>query len=932
MVKKLTSLLLAVMLLATMTPGVIYAESTTEDISAKYGSYVRGRQDNGSADAVIDGSNIMYVSTASGTDKSNEYFSFLSFDFSGYESKIEAASSIKLKIKAGRYSDSKAGGFTVSVLPDVADNIILGKTTLTYNSLSSNKLHTLGTSVMESTGTLTNGTVVESENIKDYILAALSENPANSTVSFRITGSDSTVSIFYGYANQKISVEYDANSVDNNAYLQTRVSPLEWADISSQSADAITEDISLPSKLCGADVCWISDDEAIKSDGDVKRPKGDAVNVTLTAQFTYYGSTALKEFNLTVLPAELTTETVNHSQKTHIRGGQHADNVQAVSFGEIYVQRQDHNTINDRYAFYQFDLSGYEEKIHKASSATITVVSQQASQPLTITLLPDSCDNWSASTLTFNIANSLGMLENSVPTTERAVQSNISWSANTAYTTNNFAPLLKSALAENGTNSIFTFRLYGDNQTLTTVKHASFKLNLSYYEDELDKDAFFEEVKNSLVWENVSSQEKNGISDNLTLPKKLYGFDIEWSSNNEAINAQTGAVTQAKEAIPVSLTATVKNGDVSIDTAFDLTVLPLHVTSVTFDIADKSATRGGVYGSEIQDLSYSVAFNRIYTRKEGLNDDNDRYIYYSFDLSGYEEEAMKANSVTFTMNKQSSGDKFSVCLLPETDYNWEYETLTYNKSNALGMMDEAYVVGSGLKCTGTDVAVSGNFAEDLKKVLSSNPTSSVITLRIYADRFSEAIEFNAPVPKLNISYYESDLNSDEFFNDIKNNLTWDDITTQLQNEVIANIKLPAKFYGYDVSWISDNEAVITSSGEVKSDISNASAKLTAVISNGETQSSSEFDIKISDRMYAIAFSNDAGSGAWAYSTAETDAVLVFAAYSAGQLVSVDAVAAVLSPGENIIGSRLNVSGADSIKIMLLSNMEALTPLCNYKSK
>ncbi len=933
MIKKLTSILLVVMLLATLTPSTIFAATTPEEISATYGSYVRGRQDNGQADKVLDGSALMYAATTAGTDKSNEYFAFLIFDFSGYESKIQAANDIKLKIVTGKDSGYPACPFNVSVLPDSADTIILDKTTLTYNSLSSNKLNTLGTTVMSNTETLSTGTTVSSDNIKEYIIAAFEENPENSTVSFRISGEGATLSSFYGYPYQKIALEYDTDAVDNSAYVQSKANSLDWSDISNQPEDSITDNLTLPSKLYGADVTWVSNDAAITSDGTVTLPKGDAQEVTLTANLNYNGATASKPFTVTVPAAPANSETISYVQRAHIRGGSYAGDVQGVNSGEIYLSNYGYGNTNDRYAFYQFNLSGLEDKIENATKATLTIKGNWETNAFAVSLLSDKCDSWSSATLTYNLANELGMLSNSSNSTD--VQSGITLAANTEYTTGDFADSLRSAIADNPTNSIVTFRFYNDTSTVVTLKYATVTLNLEYYDEDLDSDALFESKKDTLAWDDVTTQSIDNVTEDLTLPTKLYGFDLTWKSDNTAIDALTGKVTQLKSGdTTVNLTATVTNGTVTHDKTFTVTVPAVAKSTFTLDYADRAATRGGTEGDKVQNLAYGTSFGWVNANKAGLNDDNDRYIYYSFDLSDNEEKIMKATDVNLSFTpSEVSGGTWQLAILPETNYNWSSETLTYNLSNALGMMDEAILIQQGIKVAAGETYTSTDFASALKQVLTNNPANSVVTLRIYAEsNLASATGLKNIVPKLNISYYDMDLNSDAFFADIKDDLAWDDITTQPIDSVVADIKLPSKFYGYDVTWASGNDAAINSAGEVTVGDSKTAVKLTATITNGTNTYSKDFEVTVSDKAYALDFSNALGSGAKVYAAADTTAVLVFAAYADKTLLSVASVDVTLADGENLVNSLLRTTGATEVKIMLLSDMDSLTPLCTYKAK
>ncbi|MBE5938378.1 MAG: hypothetical protein E7265_10165 [Lachnospiraceae bacterium] len=98
----------------------------------------------------------------------------------------------------------------------------------------------------------------------------------------------------YNTANDKDYVEEEYNSTVES-YIAQIVSKLNLGDVEN-----VKEDISLPKNVGGATVQWQSGNESvITSEGVVTRGLEDA-EVTLTANITYRGKTANKQFNVTV--------------------------------------------------------------------------------------------------------------------------------------------------------------------------------------------------------------------------------------------------------------------------------------------------------------------------------------------------------------------------------------------------------------------------------------------------------------------------------------------------------------------------------------------------------------------------------------------------------------------------------------------------------
>ena len=98
--------------------------------------------------------------------------------------------------------------------------------------------------------------------------------------------------------------------------------------------------------------------------------------------------------------------------------------------------------------------------------------------------------------------------------------------------------------------------------------------------------------------------------DTIDLPTLMAGFDgvtITWSSNNDAINAQTGAVTHSANNVNVTLTATVKKGTATKTVTFEVEVLKLdnatYEVLVSFDCED--ALPGDQNGNSSSKASYN---------------------------------------------------------------------------------------------------------------------------------------------------------------------------------------------------------------------------------------------------------------------------------------------------------------------------------------
>lgn len=108
--------------------------------------------------------------------------------------------------------------------------------------------------------------------------------------------------------------------------------------------------------------------------------------------------------------------------------------------------------------------------------------------------------------------------------------------------------------------------------------------------------------------------------DTIELPKSLEGFDgmtITWSSNNDAINTETGVVTHKSENVTVTLTAKFTKGSESIEKTFDVLVFAEdnkeYEVVASFDCEDAEAADKN--GNSTSKGSYAAATVELGTPK-----------------------------------------------------------------------------------------------------------------------------------------------------------------------------------------------------------------------------------------------------------------------------------------------------------------------------
>ncbi len=228
-------------------------------------------------------------------------------------------------------------------------------------------------------------------------------------------------------------------------------------------------------------------------------------------------------------------------------------------------------------AYGQFDLSGYEE-ILENENTTVTFEMTVGGQfrthtpaALKIYLMDDSCDYFT-SDITYTDAGLLGLHD---PDKNGQIISDVAdqtYSIGDTHKTEDIKAEILKALRQGKDNSRVTF-VFTTTSTNTFFLRDSAKLTIKYNAEEIDDDAYAEEVKDEIKWSDISQEDIAAVTQNLTLPTTLYGADISWQSSKDAVINSVGVVTQSYEKEAVTLTANVTYKDSAVSScAFPVTV------------------------------------------------------------------------------------------------------------------------------------------------------------------------------------------------------------------------------------------------------------------------------------------------------------------------------------------------------------------------
>ncbi len=816
MIKKIISVLISVMLLASMFTGVVFAQEATATVSY-----------DASVNIFSDGK------VFEGVTAYNDRMSFAIFDFSEIMPYLYAADKIEV-FTSRTLSSQKVYGLILTAIDDSFEQYV-DHTTLTWTNAASYGM-TSGGYLLAQREDTTESTGVTLDVDKAALISAL-ETGDNGTVAVRFNGTAA--------GNTQVSNVTFKITYDNETYVNTIANDIDWADISDQDANAISQNLTLPSKCHGCDVTWESTSDVIDAATGKVTAGTTSQNVTLTAHLSHGGLQSSKTFELTVPVGYVSPQTyvADPALGIYVRnaGGANTDDAYAPTTYPYAISASGYNT-----AFISYDFAGNEAAVFAAKeitfSANTTYTSTEKIRKLNIYAINDSLESGFDNQLTWNKANTGGYLSGGTLIGQYTGDPVISVSVDID------KEAFASALKQNPANTRLVLRFNDTTGNATSINWSTAKFTFKYDAADVAFTDYLNNLVSDLKWSDVSDQAETAITVNLNLPSKIYGTDIVWSSDNTAIT-DTGVVTQSKTAQTVKLTANFSYNGEQASKTFELTVPAILGITETVSIKDAAYVRGG---SDKPDAA-------------GVPQDSSEYLiasagtqyraYVIFDLSGKESVIENLSSAKFSIKVGGSATSTTACpfnLVMLHDYGESCikTGMTYNDASAAGIIDTTagtvVAIQDTILSNGT-VYESTDIAQALKSAISSNPTNSLVAFGLVSTKGQGY--FHSTTPTLTLEYHET-VAPDDFFNSKKDALIWEHVSSQAQNNIRENLTLPSKFYGFDLSWSSDNEAVVSSDGIVTRTSATGKATLTATISYNGNNASKDFELTVPKTAYA----------------------------------------------------------------------------------
>lgn len=428
-------------------------------------------------------------------------------------------------------------------------------------------------------------------------------------------------------------------------------------------------------------------------------------------------------------------------------------------------------------------------------------------------------------------------------------------------------------------------------------KSVTFVLSGDYYDVMSDKEA--------LAITYAPGDNANHVTRDVTLPVTgAAGCDISWSSDDGAVNAETGAVARpaaGEDNAIVTLTATISKNGITSHKAFTLTVFAQAQNSdlgratedaesavivyaegdsrdsVTLDLG--LADTGVLHASALtweSDSEYvtvsETAEDGCYTATVKRPDFSEGNVRVRLTVTAVCGEESYQKSVTVTVIKQAGSEEQAV----ETDADEAY--IAYQPGDSKDAVTEniTFVFEGAEGSTG--VWSSGN--EDVIFVdgdtgIVSRPTSSeedapvTVTLTVTNGEYQTVRTFDLTVKKL-----EATSQQDAF--DVEADLDALEIGyhgTDTKDSVTTHLILAARgANGSVVTWSSSAPTAVASNGTVSRKASgDIAVTLTATVTKGEAQASKTFTVTVKQLPLTLLqqLGTDADKVAWGYISAES---------------------------------------------------------------
>lgn len=701
-------------------------------------------------------------------------------------------------------------------------------------------------------------------------------------------------------------------------------------DLTSQSLSAVTGNLALPSTgMENAIISWSSSNtDVIANDGTVKRPDEDTT-VTLTANVSVGSSAKTKTFEVTVLKKEPKADTPSVFTPVTDDGG-NPIYVHYLNFDNV-----SNDTLATDFAAYQVTVSGSDRSnmadmsINSDGALVITPPSAAAHH-----MLRFGTDAYKALSddivIEFDMALSssegavLWISDGGTSATGQRIRMEF-YGTSLKYF---YYDAAASAVAEKsvtipttvGENShyeiIFTkttdtaidgnlyrWSMYIDGEpvvvrsepqtkigSMSHIGYINFRTgeggasytidNLHAYQAALTDEQKVAKDYDNLVASVISAQELTAIESDLTLiTKGTSGTEITWTSSGPAVVASDGSVTRDESGdVNVTLTATVKSGEVTKTKTFDVTVLkkayvyvpapevddsgnPITLRSTDFDTFTTETLEDDLSAYSPTNLANMSISNGQLVITPGSEAASHRFSLGSTAMGAVEDKLAIEFDMTLATDAETHlwfGDGAATAANQRLRIQLKNDKITYYHADTNTTVTNPSAAGKKsryiimlTKCD--DSAVSGNFyrwslwIDGNLVVDKADPQKAMTSFSQVASFVVRTIANSSCVVSLdNLRIYQAAFTDEEKVAKDYEKLVAGVISAESLEALRSDLTLPVKGeFGSVISWASSNPSVVSAEGDVNpSSESDNDVTLTATITSGEVTQTKTFELTV----------------------------------------------------------------------------------------
>ena len=423
-------------------------------------------------------------------------------------------------------------------------------------------------------------TIVTFRVSKEYQAAAGSSRRGNVGAGPRVTYSITGAT---GNADQAfLRIGYKTEEI---VYVETAISELTFDKLSDEDINNVSQNLNLPATLPNnVSVRWLSyDTETLTNDGEIRRPAFSEPDKTVSIRgiFTCGSFSSSVDYTITVL-ADRAPPYYSHNTITLLDGA--------------YISSSQPNAVMDRdklicdsganrrTSFLKFDLSSCKNKLNELDNILLKLIpynsdTNNGNKGIVVSVTDN--DNWDGDTITVNNSGNDVINAPSYSVVSSTIQFDDTgifyvWDALPAVKEYfNNTPDADGIVTFTITSTNGAFILQGMEAKSSDLKPAAIVVS---YQDALDETAAY------ITEEKIYNGTAAWVRSNLNLFKSWkYYPEIIWSSTDPSvIDPDTGIVVRQNNDKPVTLTATVKSGNLTEIVVIDVVVLGLESDSLLF--------------------------------------------------------------------------------------------------------------------------------------------------------------------------------------------------------------------------------------------------------------------------------------------------------------------------------------------------------------